>query len=186
MEYRRASRSFSVEFAALGLLMTSPMHGYEIRERLAYDLGFLWRIASSQLYNVLHRLEENEWIESQTEPQPGRPSRTVYRITPTGERAFWTWATSPVPHLRDVRVEFLAKIYFLRRLSPDRIPTLVDEEINALRRLNQHLQKRHPLQSDDPAFARYALSFRHGLIEKTLAWLEEHRHPLSVPAKEER
>ena len=175
MEYRAATRSFDVGLAILGFLLERPMHGYDLRSRLQEGLGNLWRIASSQLYSVLHRLAANEWIACRVERPSSRPSRNTYRITDLGEKAFWAWATSPVPHVRDVRVELLAKIYFLRRLAPERISTLVDGEMDALRRLRDTLSRRETIESDDPEFGRVALSFRRHQVEATLSWLEKNR-----------
>jgi len=185
MEYRGIPRSYAVEFATLGLLVEAPQHGYALRRQLGDGLGALWRIASSQLYSVLHRLADKGWIAAYSETSTGRPARTVYRISPEGERAFWTWATSPVRHLRDVRVEFLAKLYFLRRLAPDRVPELVDAEIAALRQLDGHLGEHIAIDSDDSTFGRLALSFRRSQVATTLSWLEEHREALAASDREE-
>ena len=186
MEYGGVPRSYSVEFATLGLLVEAPQHGYALRQRLGDGLGALWRIASSQLYSVLHRLADKGWIESQSGTEAGRTARAVYQITPDGESAFWSWATSPVRHLRDVRVEFLAKLYFLRRLAPDRVPELVDAELDALRQLNERLGSRESIGSDDAAFGRLALSFRRAQVSHTLGWLEAHRETLAIDVKKDK
>ena len=155
------------------------MHGYDLRERLSQGLGDLWRIASSQLYNVLHRLEKKEWIACSVEPQAGRPDRKVYHVTDSGERAFWTWATSAVGHLRDVRVELLAKVYFLRRIAPARIEALIDVELDTLRGLRERLQARGSIGSDDKGFGALALDFRVSQLGNTLSWLETNRGRLA-------
>jgi len=187
MEYRGIPRAYAVEFATLGLLVEAPQHGYALRTQLREGLGALWRIASSQLYSVLHRLARREWIEGQDTSSTARPARTVYRITPEGERAFWSWVTSPVRHLRDVRVEFMAKLYILRRLAPGRVSALVDTEIAALRQLEANLGAREAIESDDLVFGRLALSFRRSQVAGTLRWLEEHREALAAetPNREE-
>lgn len=151
------------------------MHGYELRDRLSEGLGSLWRIASSQLYNVLRRLEEKGWIDGRIEQQAGRPSRNVHQITAQGESAFWSWVTAPVGHLRDVRVELLAKIYFLRRLAPERVEALIDAELMSLNRLRAHLEARNRIESDDKAFGALALGFRRSLVDGAIGWLEENR-----------
>ena len=173
MEHVRSGRSFAVDFAALGFFRERPMHGYELRDRLSQGLGALWRIASSQLYSVLHGLEGRGWIDSHVESDSGRPARTVYAITPAGTRAFEAWITSPVEHLRDVRVEFLAKIYFLRRLSPERIATFVDAQIRVLENLESKLSRRGRLQSDDVGLGEIAVSFRTKQTRSLIEWLKE-------------
>ena len=40
------------------------------------------------------------------------PDRKVYAITELGEKVFKAWITDPVLHGREMRQEFLAKLYF--------------------------------------------------------------------------
>jgi len=173
MEYSRRSRGLAVEFAVLGFLVETPSHGYELRERLKRGLGALWRIASSQLYQVLHRLEEQGWVACDVEAGPTGPSRTVYRATEEGSGAFWDWATSPVRHVRRIRVEFMAKAYFLRRLAPNLLPRLVDEQIGVLRELEGRLSEWPRVESDDVVLGVLAASYRHSQVRGTIRWLEE-------------
>lgn len=178
MEYRRRSRGLAVEHAILGFLVEAPMHGYELRDRLVRGLGSFWRIASSQLYQVLHRLEEEGWVERAVETGSAGPSRNVYRITRNGEGAFWSWAVSPVRHVRQIRVEFLAKAYFLRRLAPDRLATLVAEQIEALQELQGHMGARPRVETDDVGLGELAASYRRSQVEGTIRWLEENEPEL--------
>jgi len=178
MEYQGIGRSFSVEYVALGFLVESPAHGYELRERISAGLGAVWRVATSQLYKVLNSLEQNGLVSCQLELQQDRPSRKVYTVTQKGERAFWMWVTSSVRHLRDVRVEFLAKVYLLRRLAPEKVTALVDAEIGALERLHGHLSRRDRIESNDESFGEFALGFRLSQIENTICWLTEYRKNL--------
>jgi len=178
MEYTRRSRGLAVEYAILGYLVEAPMHGYELRERLSGGLGAFWRVGSSQLYQVLHRLDEQGWVSCSVEPTDAGPPRNVYEATAAGREAFWSWATSPVRHVRQVRVEFLAKIYFLRKLDPDRIGTLVDGQLDRLRELYGHLKTRGGLESDDVDLGRLAASYRRSQIAGTIRWIEEHEREL--------
>ena len=178
MEYVRRSRGLAVEFAVLGYLIEAPTHGYELRDRLSRGLGAFWRVASSQLYQVLHRLEDEGWIECVVEAGSTGPSRNVYRIKQEGKDAFWGWAVSPVRHMRQIRVEFLAKIYLLRRLAPDRVAGLVAGQIAALRELYGLLSERPRVETDDVELGRLAASYRRSQVEGTIRWLEENERGL--------
>jgi len=165
-----------VHYAALGFLVDGPIHGYELRRRLADGLGSLWRIALSQLYTVLHRLEDRGWAESYVEDGSSRPSRTVYRATSEGTRAFEAWVSSPVDHLRDVRVEFLAKVYFLRRrASASAVAGLLDAQIDVIEEAERALARRDALESDDVGFGEIVLSFRRKRVQSMLEWMAEQR-----------
>jgi PadR family transcriptional regulator AphA len=183
MEYR-PSRGFPVEYAALGLLIETPRHGYELHRDLSEGLGSLWRVASSQLYSVLHRLVEEGWAAVEVEPQEDRPSRHTYTATEAGRRAFWQWAGSPVMHPRDLRVVFLAKIYFLRKLRPEAIGRLIDAQRSVLAEALASVTERGAIASDDVAVGTAACSFRAAQMESALRWLEESRTLLESQREE--
>src|ERR1700709_76668 len=89
-------RSQMLEIAVLGLLNESPMHGYELRKRLATLLGTFRAFSYGSLYPTLRRLAEAGWLpeepaldEPSFEPRDGRPVRSrrgkrVYRLTADG------------------------------------------------------------------------------------------------------
>jgi DNA-binding PadR family transcriptional regulator len=170
-------RASPAAYLALGFLAERPAHTYELRERLRRGLGSLWRVASSQLYAVLHRLEVEGLVRSATTEGRGA-ARLVYTLTERGEAAFWRWAVAPVVRPRDLRGEFLAKVHFLRRLAPERLPALLRAEIQCLERLRERLADAPRISTDDPEVSRLAASFRLTQVEAALAWLEATRQAM--------
>ena len=84
-----------LEIAVLGLLNESPMHGYELRKRLAGLLGTFRAFSYGSLYPTLRRLAEAGWIteEAPLDPADGRGVRSrrgkrVYRLTAEGKEHF--------------------------------------------------------------------------------------------------
>jgi DNA-binding PadR family transcriptional regulator len=81
-----------LEIAVLGLLNESPMHGYELRKRLATLLGTFRAFSYGSLYPTLRRLSEAGWI-SEEEPiadavpsaARSRRGKRVYRLTADGK-----------------------------------------------------------------------------------------------------
>jgi DNA-binding PadR family transcriptional regulator len=171
MESALEARSLPVQYVVLGLLLEESRHGYELRKELEIRLGALWRIASSQLYSVLHRLEDRGWVSVREQSEGSRPSRKVYTATGEGAEAFGTWVSAPVAHLRDVRVEFLAKAYFLRRRSGDALHRLLEAQIEVLEELETGLTRQERLESDDAAFGAMLVSFRRMQMRSTIEWL---------------
>lgn len=55
-------RSGILEFAVLGLLRESPMHGYELRKRLNTSLGIFRAFSYGTLYPCLKTLVANGWL----------------------------------------------------------------------------------------------------------------------------
>lgn len=89
-----------VEFAILGLLHEAPMHGYELRKRLAALLGAFRAFSYGSLYPALRRLQRAGLIV-EDEPDPveddgaaraarswGRRARRVYKLTAEGKERF--------------------------------------------------------------------------------------------------
>ena len=75
-------RSGILEFAVLGLLRESPMHGYELRKRLNTSLGVFRAFSYGTLYPCLKTLVANGWLIEETGnvpalPPPGRAARRV-------------------------------------------------------------------------------------------------------------
>lgn len=91
-----------VEFAILGLLHEAPMHGYELRKRLASPLGAFRAFSYGSLYPALRRLLRaglivEETTETTVEEDAtakaaarswGRKARRVYKLTAEGKERF--------------------------------------------------------------------------------------------------
>jgi DNA-binding PadR family transcriptional regulator len=81
-----------LEIAVLGLLNESPMHGYELRKRLAESLGAFRAFSYGSLYPTLRRLSEAGWISEEAPMDSAGASATrsrrgkrVYRLTADGK-----------------------------------------------------------------------------------------------------
>ena len=86
-----AKRSGVLELAVLGLLHESPMHGYELRKRLASQLGTFRALSYGSLYPCLEALVRQGLIAESGRPdaEPGsRRSKIVYQLTADGKEHF--------------------------------------------------------------------------------------------------
>ena len=79
-----------LELAILGLLLESPMHGYELRKRLTGLLGAFRAFSYGSLYPTLRRMQADGIIDAATPPAAGkvRRGRRVYQLTDTGRERF--------------------------------------------------------------------------------------------------
>ena len=82
------SRADSLEFALLGLLSQSPLHGYELRKRMVAIFGPFRALSFSVLYPQLRRMVIAGWIESKEVDVTSRRTRIVYSITAKGVKRF--------------------------------------------------------------------------------------------------
>ncbi|MFC2105183.1 PadR family transcriptional regulator [Candidatus Bipolaricaulota bacterium] len=184
-EHLHSTRGFPVEYAVLGFLVEEPLHGYALRSRITRGLGPLWRVASSRLYQVLHRLEERECVRSSSEAPSAGPSKTIYHVTSKGEHAFWEWAQAPLDSMRNVRVEFAAKLYFLRRLKLEAISTLIDRQLNALEEMKDRVSSEKRKGSDDSTLNSVWQTLQAATIDNFARWLKDHRKQLSTDKEKE-
>jgi PadR family transcriptional regulator AphA len=154
----------------LGLLMSQPQHGYELYQEFSRDLGRVWQIGLSQLYAQLKQLEEAGLVAAQAEPQPNRPARKVYHLTPEGRATFLDWVQQPSPYLRHIRIEFLARLYFYQRLSLPGLEHLVAEQ-KAVCQVQIETFSHLAAETGD-SFRRLVLEFRQGQLEAVIRWLD--------------
>ncbi|ALR14466.1 PadR family transcriptional regulator [Mycobacteroides saopaulense] len=80
-----------LELAILGLLLESPMHGYELRKRLTGLLGAFRAFSYGSLYPALRRMQADGLIEEDAAPAGTtvlRRGKRVYQLTAPGRARF--------------------------------------------------------------------------------------------------
>jgi DNA-binding PadR family transcriptional regulator len=160
----------SIQSALLGFLMMEPHHGYDLHREFSRELGQVWRVGRSKLYAQLKQLESEGLVRVELERQPNRPDRKVYHITPAGRRKFLAWVHEPTPYLRYLRVEFLARLYFFRRLPLPGLERLVEAQ-KAI--CDEQIERwREEAAASDDEFLELVLDFRRGQLEAVIEWLD--------------
>jgi DNA-binding PadR family transcriptional regulator len=161
----RQKEPLTYEHALLGFLLQTPMHAYALHHTLMHSpLGSVWRVKQSALYAMLTRLAGEGLLDAGEEDITARGKR-VLNVTATGETAFMEWCVTPVPHPRDMRMEFLAKLYFLAQLPPHLRQKLIHAQ-----QIHAH-QWYEPLDATLSRYAQQVRQFRNGQITAIQAWL---------------
>lgn len=176
--------SLSPEYALLGLLASRPAHGYELHHKLSSDLEQVWRLSLSQVYNILNRLESQDFIEGELEAQEKLPARRRYSLTPAGKVHFERWLLTPTRTSgRAIRVEFTTRLYFARahslKMAVDLIDAQVAETRAGLARLETTLSQLPPGQ----VFNRLGVELRLRQVESILDWLASCRAAMQDPSR---
>ncbi|MEM9606905.1 MAG: PadR family transcriptional regulator [Actinomycetota bacterium] len=112
----------STDHVVLALLGEGPTHGFAIARELGPDgdLGRVLTVRRSLVYRSLDRLAERGLVESlHDEPGNAGPTRTVLRATLAGRELTHRWLSRPSEHVRDLRIELLAKLRLLERAGTD-------------------------------------------------------------------
>lgn len=174
--------TLTVEHALLGFVAEQPSYGYEIYQQLSMpsELWQVWRMKQSQLYALLTKLEDAGHLSATLQAQEARPPRKVYALTEQGRTVYERWLTTPVPHGRQMRLEFLTKLYFAHRRHPDRVYELIEAQTRACEEWLAPLQERADGTSEPPFFTFAVQQFRLQQVESFLAWLATCQRAVAV------
>jgi DNA-binding PadR family transcriptional regulator len=177
-----AKRHDVLEFAVLGVLSDGPLHGYELRKRLAAVLGPFRALSYGSLYPCLRRLQGKGLIDevdvtpatdSAAPPLSARRARVVYAVTGDGKEEFADWANQPGPEAWEDE-GFAAHLAFFGR-TESRV------RLRILEGRRSRLEERVDALRDSLARSRervdaYTLQLQqHGLdgAEREVRWLNE-------------
>ncbi|MEP6759238.1 MAG: helix-turn-helix transcriptional regulator [Actinomycetota bacterium] len=179
-----------IELAILGLLKERPMHGYQLNRELSEQLGGLWRVSYGSLYPSLRRLERDGAIHS--EAGTGARRKTVYAITPEGERLFLELLQEPPQEGQTEDARFRVRLAFFRYLPPE-------TRVRLLERRRQGLQERLTevkMHLRDPgitdSYQRALMEHARAATETDIAWLndlihtERQKFEITAPVGEQR
>lgn len=174
--------NLTVEHALLGFVDERPSYGYEIYQQISTpgELWQVWRMKQSQLYALLTKLEDVGYLAATLQAQEARPPRKVYSLTEKGRAIYNRWLTTPVAHGRQMRLEFLTKLYFAYRRHPDRVHELIDEQTATCQEWLAELQARADASAERSFFTFAVQQFRLQQIDSFLAWLETCQRALVV------
>jgi DNA-binding PadR family transcriptional regulator len=176
------------EHAILGLLAVdaagSRGYGYDLARHFSegQPLAAVLRLEPGMLYHHLKKLERAGWVESTTEETSSRPARRVYRLTAAGRGELDRWLEEPVAHTREIRLEFLVKLYFARRLDPARAGRLLAEQRAICRSLEESLSRQldegkgatdGSVDAAAQSFRRLVLELRIAQTRAAVVWLDQ-------------
>jgi DNA-binding PadR family transcriptional regulator len=176
-----SKRSGILEFAVLGLLRESPMHGYELRKRLNTSLGVFRAFSYGSLYPCLKTLVAQGWLVEETAadgeppaaPLTGRRAKIVYRLTAAGKDHFEELLAHSGPDAWEDE-HFAARFAFFGQTSKDVRMRVLEGRRS---RLEERLEKmRASLARTRERLDDYTLELqRHGMesVEREVRWLNE-------------
>jgi Predicted transcriptional regulators len=168
-----------LEIAVLGLLSESPLHGYELRKRLASLLGTFRAFSYGSLYPTLRRLSEAGWIseaaplEVPAGPPRSRRGKRVYQLTAEGKEHLAELLAEVGPEAFDDDGFGARLAFFAQTRSDIRLQIL---EGRRRRVEEQRDGMRSALTRTGQRFDRYTrVLHEHGLesVDREVRWLTE-------------
>jgi DNA-binding PadR family transcriptional regulator len=118
------------EYAVLGLLRQKPTYGYELQRHLSGNqgLGRVCPVEPAMVYAILKSLSGLELIDGQWDSS-SYPPKAVYAATAEGDAEFLRWLSRPVLRMREVRLDFLIKLFFALKEDDQLARVLVEAQI---------------------------------------------------------
>lgn len=170
-------------FAILGMLMSGPRSGYDLKKDFEEQISHFWNESLGQIYPTLRRLYDEKLVSVRITRRAGRPERKVYRITKRGEEVFREWLRQPAQPIR-WRNELLLKVFFGTELEPADVLCHVEQleaaqaEVQAL---YEHLAEEIERRDATPKrrmYWRLALASGRHINKARLAWCREAREAI--------
>jgi DNA-binding PadR family transcriptional regulator len=107
-----------IHHAVLALLADGESYGYELKGAFERSVGPQWGALNiGHLYQVLDRLVRAGLVTRRHVSQATRPDKTVYRLTPAGERELDRWLAAPFVRQAGYRDDFFLKLFAASRLG---------------------------------------------------------------------
>ncbi|GGU46432.1 PadR family transcriptional regulator [Streptomyces albospinus] len=166
-----------LELAILGFLYEGPLHGYELKRRVARLAGHVRPIADGTLYPAIKRLDQAGWIDRRTEPGSRAAPRRVLSLTDEGRAEL----RRRLREADDVAISdenrWFTVLAFLRHLdSPAEQAAVLRRRLTFLQEPTSFFYEgERPLRAeefDDP-FRRGLLMIARATSETELRWLAE-------------
>ncbi|MBI5301997.1 MAG: PadR family transcriptional regulator [Chloroflexi bacterium] len=167
----------TARFALLGLLVDEAHHGYDLYQHFTdpAGLGQVWHLGMSQMYADLKTLEASDFVKATVEQQDSRPAKKVFALTPAGRAAFREWMATPSRGLREMRVEFIVRLFFARREGRRAVTALIERQDQALRAELARWQVERSTEALDD-FGQLVRAFRLNQTQAALTWLKSLRN----------
>lgn len=170
----RHQTPLTLEFILLGLLEQQAMHGYDLFKTLKSlnGLSAVWHVNQSQMYAILDKLKKMDYLSTVEVPGEAHPMRKEFHITSVGKSHLRAWMTSPVIRGRDMRQEFLAKLYFAAKSGKDTALELIRIQHETCSEWLAVMQSGLTELGETSTYEKMVLKFRIFQTEGMIAWLD--------------
>lgn len=171
-------------YALLGLLDHAPAAGYELGSIAMRTIAHFWPLTRTHIYSELARLETLGYVAATDVVQQSRPDKRVFTLTPAGAEALDEWLNDAEAPPERNRVPVLLKLFFGRRMRPDRLAALLagyreraQAERDVFASIVDDLAAHHP----DEIYPRITALYGMRQLDAMLSWLHETEALLNPP-----
>ena len=165
--------------AIMTALIDADLSGYELARDFETSLGFFWHASHQQIYQELHKLAEQSWLNKREVHQSGKPNKIVYGLTKAGRDALaeWVYGTTKTQSSKD---ELVIKLYNLSAANAAHLAAEITDRREQMMRLLYVYEKIRLRHYSDPralptrskgAYLALIRGLGHG--QQFMAWCDE-------------
>lgn len=170
----------SVPHTLLGLLESSPRHGYTLKAAYDATFGHSRPLRFGQVYATLARLRRDGLAEVVGVEAGEGPERRLYAVTPAGVAEFESWLRTPEPPSVHTPGPLFARVV-LALLSGRSAADVLDMQRSA------HVARMREITAvrrEGDALRRLAGDYEIAHLEADLTWIEHAGSRLDALSKE--
>jgi DNA-binding PadR family transcriptional regulator len=163
----------SLYYSLLGFFINKPSYGYELYKYISKETSFfnIWYLKQSQFYGFLERLFNEGFLSPKLIEGEQYPDRKLFTITDAGIQQLENWITTPVKRGREMRQEFIAKLFIAQNFYEEKIELLVENQMNVC---HQWLDEQDLcLFNEKDHFQILLINYRKKQIQAMLEWLKQ-------------
>jgi len=141
------------DLVVLGLLREQPMYGYQIKQQVEERHLDHWaQVSLPSIYNTLNRLEKRGLIAARQEKVGRMPERTVYRLTPKGEKGLARLVEKALVSERVPEDDFSVGVAFMYGLNKERVEFCLKKKLELLKNHLANLKEERRVYRDHIPF----------------------------------
>lgn len=179
-----------MEYLILGLLILSPMTGYELQQFIRKNLALICSHSAGSVQTALSKLEKDGKV-TVSEASEGRRRKKIFSITDAGRSAFSSWVAQPMQADKVKNME-LSRLFFTGLAQPEeRLAALRDyirqlkEARGVLWAIQEYFQQLDPQElppgidwSQVLRFQGYTIQYGIAAADFEISWYSRLLHEL--------
>ena len=179
-----------MEFLILGLLILSPMTGYELQQFIKKNLALICSHSAGSVQTALSKLEQEGKVAA-SEVIEGKRHKKRFSITDTGRSAFSAWVAQPMQACKVKNME-LSRLFFAGLAKPEERLAAIQDYIRQMKETRSVLcaiqeffqqmnQRELPPGIDWPQVLRfqgYTIQYGIAAAEFEIGWYSRLLHEL--------
>lgn len=179
-----------MEYLILGLLVLSPMTGYELQQFIRKNLALICSHSAGSVQTALSKLEKDGKV-TVSEASEGRRRKKIFSITDAGRSAFSSWVAQPMQADKVKNME-LSRLFFAGLAQPEERLAAIRDYIRQLKEtrgvlwaIREYFQKLDPQElptgtdwSQVLRFQGYTIQYGIAAADFEIGWYSRLLHEL--------